>query len=66
MPNDDIMTVKELAEYLKIAKNTAYRFALEKRLPGFKVGEIWRFRKSQIDLWISAQKQKAENKKDGN
>ena len=31
MPNDDIMTIKELAEYLKIAEKTAYRFASEGR-----------------------------------
>ena len=38
MPNDDIMTVKELADYLKIAEKTAYRFASEGKVPGFKVG----------------------------
>lgn len=34
MPNDDIMTVKELADYLKIAEKTAYRFASEGRIRG--------------------------------
>ena len=38
MPNDDIMTVKELADYFKIAEKTAYRFASEGKVPGFKVG----------------------------
>lgn len=37
MPNEDIFTVKELAEYLKIAEKTAYRFASEGKVPGFKV-----------------------------
>ena len=55
MPNDDIMTVKELAEYLKIAEKTAYRFASEGKVPGFKVGSAWRFRKSEIDRWIGKQ-----------
>ena len=58
MPNDDIMTVKELADYLKIAEKTAYRFASEGKVPGFKVGSAWRFRKSEIDRWISEQEQK--------
>ena len=49
MTDDEILTVKELAAYLKIAENTAYRFASEGRLPGFKVGGAWRFRKSEID-----------------
>ena len=57
MPNDDIMTVKELADYLKIAEKTAYRFASEGKVPGFKVGSAWRFRRSEIDRWISEQEQ---------
>ena len=55
MTKDDIMTVKELADYLKIAEKTAYRFALEKKIPGFKVGTAWRFRKKEIDEWIAKQ-----------
>ena len=52
------MTVKELAEYLKIAEKTAYRFVLEKKIPGFKVGAAWRFRKKEIDEWIEKQSKK--------
>lgn len=55
MPNDDIMTVKELADYLKIAEKTAYRFASEGKVPGFKVGSAWRFKKEEIDAWIRRQ-----------
>jgi excisionase family DNA binding protein len=50
--NKDIMTMKELADYLKIAEKTAYRFASEKKVPGFKVGNAWRFSKKEIDAWI--------------
>ena len=55
MIKSDIMTIKELADYLKIAEKTAYRFALEKKIPGFKVGAAWRFRKKEIDEWIVKQ-----------
>jgi len=55
MTKNDIMTIKELADYLKIAEKTAYRFALEKKIPGFKVGAAWRFRKSEVDAWIKKQ-----------
>lgn len=55
MAYDEILTVKELAAYLKIAEKTAYRFAFEGRLPGFKVGGAWRFRKSEIDQWTKEQ-----------
>lgn len=49
------MTIKELSEYLKLAEKTAYRLAAEGKIPGFKVGASWRFRKSEIDRWIAAQ-----------
>ena len=52
---NDVMTMKELADYLKIAEKTAYRFASDKKIPGFKVGNAWRFRKSEIDNWIKKQ-----------
>lgn len=48
----EIMTMKEVASYLKINEKTAYRLASEGKLPGFKVGGSWRFRQSDIDKWI--------------
>jgi excisionase family DNA binding protein len=60
MPNEDILTVKELAEFLKIAEKTAYRFASEGKVPGFKIGSAWRFRRSEITRWITEQEQKRE------
>ena len=55
MTEDEILTIKELAAYLKIAEKTAYRFASEGKLPGFKVGAALRFRKSEIDQWTREQ-----------
>lgn len=48
----DIMTIREVAEYLKIAEKTAYRLAAEGELPRFKVGGSWRFQRNEIDKWI--------------
>ncbi len=62
MPDDEIMTVKELAVFLKIAEKTAYRFASEGKVPGFKVGSAWRFRKSEVNRWIAEQEQKQDGK----
>ena len=53
MNNDKILTIKELAIYLKIAEKTAYRFVCEGKLPGFRVGSAWRFKKQLIDEWIN-------------
>lgn len=54
----DVMTIRELAAYLKMAEKTLYRLAAEGAVPGFKVGGAWRFRKSEIDRWIVKQEQK--------
>jgi len=51
----EILTLKEVAEYLKLAEKTAYRLAAEGKLPGFKVGGSWRFRQSDIESWITKQ-----------
>ena len=53
--NSDIITIKEISEYLKMAEKTAYRFALGKKILGFKIGGAWRFRKAEIDKWILKQ-----------
>ncbi|MES9874472.1 MAG: helix-turn-helix domain-containing protein [Candidatus Sedimenticola sp. 6PFRAG7] len=60
--NDEILTLKEVAEYLKLAEKTAYRLAAEGKLPGFKVGGSWRFRQSDIESWINKQAQEMEGK----
>lgn len=64
MVNADIFTLKELALYLKLAEKTAYRLAAEGKLPGFKVGGAWRFRKAEIDRWINEQ-ERNNQKSDG-
>lgn len=63
MPDDEILTVKELADYLKIAEKTAYRFVAEGKIPAFKVGSAWRFKKDTIDAWIKSQNTMKKGKK---
>lgn len=53
---DQILTLKEVATYLKLAEKTAYRLASEGKLPGFKVGGSWRFKREDLDAWIESQK----------
>ncbi|MCB1563970.1 MAG: helix-turn-helix domain-containing protein [Alphaproteobacteria bacterium] len=53
--NTDVMTIRELAAYLKMAEKMLYRLAAQGKIPGFKVGGAWRFRKSEIDKWIETQ-----------
>lgn len=53
---EQILTIKEVADFLKLTEKTAYRLAAEGKLPGFKVGGSWRFKQSDIDTWIEESK----------
>jgi excisionase family DNA binding protein len=50
-----IMTIGEVADYLKVTERTIYRLAGAKQVPAFKVGGSWRFSKADIDAWIRDQ-----------
>lgn len=63
--NNDILTIREVAEHLKINEKTAYRLAAEGKLPGFKVGGAWRFMKADLDAWVDKQKRVAANQATG-
>lgn len=52
---ESVMTVKEVAEYLRVNQRTVYRLAVDRRLPSFKVGATWRFKRADIDRWIEMQ-----------
>ena len=52
---EDILTIKEVAEYLKVTERTLYRPAQEGKIPAFKVGASWRFRRSDLDTWMDEQ-----------
>lgn len=49
----EILTLDEIAAYLKIAKRTAYRLAQKGEIPALKLGGTWRFRRSELDRWIA-------------
>ncbi len=54
---DDILTIKEVADYLKLTERTLYRLVQEGKIPGFKVGSSWRFKRADIERWIEEQKE---------
>jgi PTS system nitrogen regulatory IIA component len=52
---NDILTLEEVASYLRLTPQTIYKWAQEKRIPAAKLGKEWRFRKSIIDRWLDDQ-----------
>ncbi|MHC4474951.1 MAG: helix-turn-helix domain-containing protein [Planctomycetota bacterium] len=49
---NDIMTLEEVAAYLRLKPQTIYTWAQEKKIPAAKLGKEWRFKKSIIDEWF--------------
>ena len=47
----EMMTVKEVADYLKMKPVTIYKLAKEGKIPAFKVASFWRFKKDLIEKW---------------
>ncbi|MEA3305533.1 MAG: helix-turn-helix domain-containing protein [Candidatus Omnitrophota bacterium] len=50
-----LMSIEELAAYLKLEKQTIYNWLHEKKITGIKVGHLWRFDKRAIDKWLKEQ-----------
>ena len=50
--NSEILTMEEVAKFLKIGKTTLYKLAREDKIPAQKIGREWRFLKSEIVAWM--------------
>jgi excisionase family DNA binding protein len=48
-----LLDADQVARYLKVDKFTVYRLIAQKKIPAFKVGNQWRFKKEMIDAWLS-------------
>jgi excisionase family DNA binding protein len=48
----DVLTIDDLAIYLKIPKSTLYKLAREGKIPSHKIGRRWRFHKRSIERWL--------------
>jgi excisionase family DNA binding protein len=51
---DTWLTVKEVAQYLKLSPDLIYKLAQQAKIPASKVGTAWRFKKQKIDQWMEA------------
>ncbi|MCM8763240.1 MAG: helix-turn-helix domain-containing protein [Candidatus Omnitrophica bacterium] len=59
---DKLLTLEEAAQYLDIHPGTLYRWVKEKRVPSFKVGRIWRFKKEKLEDWLKKNENMHEKK----
>lgn len=49
---EPVLTSEEAAALLRIHPKTLQRMAREGRVPGFRIGDLWRFRASELDVWL--------------
>ena len=47
-----VMTVKDVADYLDVHPMTIYKYVKDGRIPAFKIGDSWRIRRDSIQKWI--------------
>jgi len=52
MMQDVLLTTGQVANYLRIDKFTVYRLVAQKKLPAFKVGNQWRFKRTLLEAWL--------------
>ncbi|MGV1100482.1 helix-turn-helix domain-containing protein [Thiovibrio sp. JS02] len=62
---DNVLTIEELAVYLKISKSSLYKLAQKGEVPGQKVGKHWRFRRDIIDQWMAESTSATKRKDEG-
>ncbi len=55
MNEKEIMTVKQISEYLQMDEHTVYKLARSGLIPSIKIAGQWRFKKEVIDKWVSEQ-----------
>ena len=54
-----LMTIKEVADYLRLSRVTVYKMTRQGKIPALKIGKQWRYNRSEIDSWV---KQKSNDK----
>ena len=51
----EVMDIREASEYLGVSRETLYKYVFDERLPAFKLGNRWKFKKTLLDRWMETQ-----------
>jgi len=54
----EVMNIRQASQYLGISPDTLYKYLSEGKLPAFKLGNRWRFKKTTLDRWMELQSEK--------
>jgi excisionase family DNA binding protein len=58
----EVMNIRQASQYLGVSPDTLYKYVGEQRIPAFKLGNRWRFKKSKLDQWMEEKSNQMEAK----
>jgi excisionase family DNA binding protein len=59
----EVMNIRQASQYLGVSPDTLYKYVNEQRIPAFKLGNRWRFKKSRLDQWMEEQSSEVDVKR---
>jgi excisionase family DNA binding protein len=57
----EVMNIRQASQYLGVSPDTLYKYVGEQRIPAFKLGNRWRFKKSRLDQWMEEKSSQMES-----
>ncbi len=57
----EVMTLREASQYLGISPDTLYKYLSQDRIPAFKLGNRWRFKKDLLDRWMEKKSERQQD-----
>ena len=58
----EVMDMREASDYLGVSRETLYKYVYEERIPAFKLGNRWKFKKTVLDRWMERQSTQREER----
>ena len=58
----EVMNIRQASQYLGVSPDTLYKYVNEQKIPAFKLGNRWRFKKSKLDQWMEEQSMEMESR----
>jgi excisionase family DNA binding protein len=56
----EVMNIRQASQYLGVSPDTLYKYVNEQKIPAFKLGNRWRFKKSKLDQWMEEKSMEVE------
>jgi len=56
----EVMNIRQASDYLGVSPDTLYKYVGEEKIPAFKLGNRWRFKKSRLDQWMEEKSSQLE------